>query len=274
MPMELVTELPYDHPYRWDGTRFGGPKLWRPSNIGSSLALWLDAEDSASITLNGSAVSQWNDKSGNGRNATQATAASQPAYSASGLNNKPAVSFDGINDVLLHDAISLKTIYAVAKTTATTTFKSIAGAQATVGTGPEGAYYLQGGNPARTSRFLIKTQNGVYSSDGDIFDSGVPFSLGGVIDSGNNITVYLNGKAGPPSAASGTMGIGQSYVGAAFFSGAITDFWLGEIAEVIVSNNSLTTSERQRIEGYLAWKWKLQANLPSTHPFKNLPPTV
>lgn len=30
---------------------------------------------------------------------------------------------------------------------------------------------------------------------------------------------------------------------------------------------------RQQAEGYLAWKWGLQGNLPSGHPYKNNPPT-
>lgn len=36
----------------------------------------------------------------------------------------------------------------------------------------------------------------------------------------------------------------------------------------------LSTANRQRLEGYLAWKWALEANLPAGHPFKNTPPTV
>lgn len=51
---------------------------WTPAQI--STALWLDAADASTITLNGTTVSQWNDKSGNGRNAVQVTAASQPVY--------------------------------------------------------------------------------------------------------------------------------------------------------------------------------------------------
>ncbi|MFM6251071.1 MAG: hypothetical protein ACKPEQ_18315, partial [Dolichospermum sp.] len=40
-------------------------------------------------------------KSGNGRNAIQATATNQPAYTANGLNGKPVLTFDGINDFLV-----------------------------------------------------------------------------------------------------------------------------------------------------------------------------
>jgi hypothetical protein len=94
MALELVNKLPYDHPYRWDGTAVGGQKLWRPDELGASLALWLDAEDAASITLNGSTVSQWRDKSGNGRHVSQSTASAQPEFAATGLNSKPTLRFN------------------------------------------------------------------------------------------------------------------------------------------------------------------------------------
>lgn len=48
------------------------PKLLRPRSTGfnpksiSGLALWLDASDLSTITLNGSNVSEWRDKSGAG----------------------------------------------------------------------------------------------------------------------------------------------------------------------------------------------------------------
>lgn len=49
----------------------------------SGLALWLDASDASSITLDGSSnVSQWNDKSGNGRHVTQSTALNRPGFTA------------------------------------------------------------------------------------------------------------------------------------------------------------------------------------------------
>jgi len=66
----------------------------------SGLALWLDP--SQGITLNSGAVSQWDDKSGNGNDAAQATAANQPLYKTApdGINSAPALLFDGANDNL------------------------------------------------------------------------------------------------------------------------------------------------------------------------------
>ena len=44
---------------------------------------------------------------------------------------------------------------------------------------------------------------------------------------------------------------------------------VANVYEVIVFNTVLTTTQRQAIEGYLAWKWGLQANLSSTNPYSS-----
>jgi len=77
------------------------PRLLRPLATGFNpknlpdLALWLDGSLSSSVTLNGSTVSQWNDQSGNGRNATQDTAGSQPTFTSNARNGLSALSFGG-----------------------------------------------------------------------------------------------------------------------------------------------------------------------------------
>lgn len=73
------------------------------SPLSLSPALWLDASDSSTITASGSPlkVSQWNDKSGNGRNVTQATATNQPITGAVTQNGLNSVKFE-TNDFLRH----------------------------------------------------------------------------------------------------------------------------------------------------------------------------
>lgn len=41
----------------------------------------------------------------------------------------------------------------------------------------------------------------------------------------------------------------------------------GILCEILVIRANITATQRVQIEGYLAWKWGLQANLPMTHPF-------
>jgi hypothetical protein len=46
----------------------------------------------------------------------------------------------------------------------------------------------------------------------------------------------------------------------------------GTIGEILFLFGTLTTIQRQEVEGYLAWKWGLQANLPASHPFAKVRP--
>jgi hypothetical protein len=52
------------------------------------------------------------------------------------------------------------------------------------------------------------------------------------------------------------------------------DYFAGTINELVVYSTVLTDADRQQIEGYLAWKWGLQARPPATHPFKLAPPIM
>jgi hypothetical protein len=47
----------------------------------------------------------------------------------------------------------------------------------------------------------------------------------------------------------------------------------GSLSEVLVFNISHTDTQRQIVEGYLAWKWGLQSSLPDNHPFKSAAPS-
>lgn len=44
------------------------------------------------------------------------------------------------------------------------------------------------------------------------------------------------------------------------------------VYEVLQYSTSLSTADRQLVEGYLAWKWGLTADLPASHPYKVNPP--
>lgn len=65
-----------------------------PGHFGAAIAL--DARFGFS-QANGSAVSTWEDRTNNNKDASQATAANQPVYTSSGLNGNPVVTFDGAN---------------------------------------------------------------------------------------------------------------------------------------------------------------------------------
>jgi hypothetical protein len=279
--MELVRALPYDHPYRWNGTPVGGVKLWRPTEI--STALWLDAEDASTITLNGSTVSQWNDKSGNGRNATQATAASQPTYTASAINGKPGLTWNGTSMLWLSTgAWSLApsrqfASFAVVNLTSLSvnidSYRRIWESNSTFSQG-----YLGTNSNTTSPNYLsiagISTNTTSPIVPGTL-GAGLVSSVFGTTEVGANANrVYFNGTAGQTltgntgalSTTGITLGIDSNT--------KTTARWCGSMGEIVFVSSDLTVDNRQRLEGYLAWKWGLESNLPSDHPYKNLPPTV
>ena len=48
----------------------------------------------------------------------------------------------------------------------------------------------------------------------------------------------------------------------------------GIIGEVIVVVGVITSDEKAKLEGYLAWKWGLEGDLPIGHTYKSAAPTV
>jgi hypothetical protein len=68
--------------------------------------LWLDASDTSTITESGGAVSQWNDKSGNGYTFTQGTGAAQPKTGTRTKNGLNVLDFDGGDSLISTAAAS------------------------------------------------------------------------------------------------------------------------------------------------------------------------
>lgn len=77
----------------------------------SGMAAWWDGADQASMTIVSDAISQWNDKSGNGNHLSQATSSSRPLIASPSntakLNNVLIPRFDGLDHM---DAASLSLV--------------------------------------------------------------------------------------------------------------------------------------------------------------------
>lgn len=247
--------------------------IWTPAEL--SLALWLDAADASTITLNGSTVSQWDDKSGNGRNATQATATYQPTYSVGVFNGMNALTLDGTDDfVAVNDYTSTNTqTFVVCRTSDVTTRRHVTRKGLSTG-------FLE---------YSLRTENGVLNALSVAASAASASISGATINTsmllghtwdGSEIRAWLNGVSGNATALSGTQfnGTLRTRIGASFASdsdaSAPAQAWIGEIAEFIQLSSAISTSDRQKIEGYLAWKWGLEGSLPASHPYKTRPPTV
>ena len=46
----------------------------------------------------------------------------------------------------------------------------------------------------------------------------------------------------------------------------------GQFGEFLIYNSNMVLADRQKVEGYLAWKWGLQSNLQPSHPYRSNAP--
>ena len=254
--------------------QFDSRNLWTPAQIATSL--WLDANDASTLGLNGTNVSQWNDKSGNLRHATQTTAANQPGYNSTTLNNKPGVTFDGTLKFL--STVAISNIIITNSYSAFTVGRATS-ASSNSNNGFENSGFW-GDNGGYISNYFRGTSNliGAYNWDGnnDVATQSYTFGtnvISGVELSGGNIRLRQNGgteastASGNTQATTGVLRIGKVFVDA-------QPNFAGVISEVIFCRGHLSTTNRQLVEGYLAWKWELAAFLPNDHPYKNAAPTL
>ena len=88
--------------------------------------------------------------------------------------------------------------------------------------------------------------------------------------SNDNVTFSLYGGSLSASGSIPTWGGGLvTYLAEAGAGGALFN---GTIHEMIGVSATLGTNDIQRVEGYLAWKWGLNGNLPTTHPYYKIKP--
>ena len=249
---------------------------WTPAQITTSL--WLDAADTATITFNSNTVSQWNDKSGNGRNASQGTALQQPTYTSNSQNGYGIISFDGSSDNLDISSTTLITsgnsnfgVFVAYKPKTATGYGSIlanysaGNFELLFGSQTVAAYIAPWGLYNNASLDLDSDN---YTQNANTFISCVRTS--------GSVVGYTNGTTKNTVANTQSVYTGAN-TASVWTLGANTDN--GELAlmnlyELIVINGTVSTDTRQKTEGYLAWKWGLQANLPNDHPYKTAAPTI
>lgn len=251
-------------------------RRWTPAELGT-LSLWLDADDGATITID-TGVSQWDDKSGNARHATQTTSGAQPSWVTAAQNGLAVVRFAAANSqfLTLGDTLDLGT--ASLNVAAVVTTGSSGGAQSFLTKDRAGATtngmwrceadeaaYFQSPNTVQTARTTATTGWRVYAWQVLDRTSGVQWWRDG--------TSQATNTTGSPDTTNYNNTI-PTYVGARQGSGGvgINQAITGDIGEIIASLAAWTTSDREKVEGYLAWKWGLTNRLPVGHPYKNIQP--
>jgi hypothetical protein len=248
------------------------PSRWTPANL--TTALWLDAEDNATVFSDAgttqavagtSTVQQWNDKSGNARNISQSTAGLRPSYTSAGLNGKNILTFTSKTMRSALDALSLPTlaVFAVASNSAVNTALFGIPQAATTHTTPFFRFLVY-----RAAVQVDIRINGVQAAGGTFGSVSSIYSL----DS-SNAEARVNGAV-QVTGTSATLTYPNSVPFILGGNAADGERMTGIFAEVVAVSSAPSTDTRERIEGYLAHKWGLTAGLPGGHPYKTTAPTA
>jgi hypothetical protein len=214
------------------------------------LKLWLDASDpnnDGAMPVDGTALSAWKDKSGNGFNITQSTGANQPVFVKSPTVggepfNRPIIRFDGINDVMVTSTTFMPlftnaiTVFIVSNVTTvqansilsannfTISLPNISNQIAwTMGAASVSPAWNAGANAYYVWTFKASpAEMAIYRNHGDI---------------------RISDPQTPLIASSTALSIGGSYK--------------GDIAEILIYNTTLSDDEREFVEKYLNRKYGL-----------------
>jgi beta-glucanase (GH16 family) len=235
----------------------GASTPWTPSNL--TVAAWFDAADSNTVTVVSGAVSQWNDKSGNGRNATNSTPANRPQYVSGALNGLPTVDFDGTSDVLGvgGSGFGVWSFFVVFNAEdANNSFLNWSWVFGSKGSPDVPVLYAGQGSAGVGSQLPTKTAPASNIGLNGTVIGGSSVSLGTITNF--HLLDNVAGSASP-SRTNWKIGNGDGY-------------WNGKIAELIAISNAVTVADRQSVQGYLANKWGLTSNLPTNHPYKSVAP--
>ena len=249
--------------------------LWTPAVLRP--ALWLDAADLSTITI-ATGVSEWRDKSGNGRHASQATASLQPSLISSTPNGLNAILFDGSDDWMGTAAGSYAAPqYFVAfrsriASTGFNTFPCLYSARTApnssrvgasditsiIGWSLNGNAWQNANGDATRAQFSGRDVSSLVNWND--FNTGVApttaFDAWTIID--NEIS----------NAASGS----KQFCLAADTFVTSARCWNLEFGEFIILDSAASVSVRTRVVGYLSWKWGIR--LAADHPFANRPPLI
>lgn len=216
---------------------------WTPNELSGSILAWWDA--GAGITVTGAGVSSWVDRK-KGYTLVQATDGARPAYSATGFNGSPGLTFDGAADYLSMESQPFGSddgnfeVWAVLQNDAA---GATTGNKFAVTIGAPSA----SGNMVRNTNNVMRSTTGVASAEAT-----GPFASRHVVRSifkTGQISVAVDGGTAVTTAVDPAIGSTRTRVGSNI-SDAAAAFWLGKVRDVIVTS-LLSADDAAQLSAYL-----------------------
>ncbi len=259
-------------------TAIAGLQAWYDASDASTL---YDATSGGSLVAADGAVARWEDKSGNGRHATQSTPGFRPVRKTAQQNGLGALEFTGSSSQrlavsgsastlnFLHS--SAYTLFVVTKVGTTSTpnvLNPIVSTMSTFSGLPGMALYHDDRSAIprsnRLGHSVNKDSEGAhisYVSDDSFFTAG---AFGVMTATGNLTSGTAAGKStlyntasvsASPASSTGSPSAASSQ--SDFTIGALSEqfFLTGQFAEIVIYNSVLSSTDRDMVRAYLKTKW-------------------
>ena len=231
----------------------------------SGLAFWYDAIDASTVTLNAGNVSEWRDKSGNGRHASQVTAASQPQYTSAGPFSSAVVCPSADRTMSIGGAVSLCrnaqgiTLIAVHRPTVIPATQALLffsrGDSATAARAVIGCGITTFGLEVGGRRLDANSYQQVNSTAA----ANTAYVHVGVMNYASaSLSLFVNGTLTASSSSFQTAGNSEdtnSLAVSLFTNGSGGAFYQGAIAEVMAYTRAISSAEVSALSRYLGAKW-------------------
>lgn len=222
-----------------------------PAGVGNSGSnrLWLRAD--TALVQSGGVVSQWNDISGNGLALSQATVPDRPTLVTGVMNGKPVIRFDGTSDYLSTsynaqlNAVSHSVLIVARVTGGAGTSRYVLGSTDSAA----GLGYGLRVNPSNNWEYRTGSFGGF-----DAYNAGASVLNQGEIFTGYALNFFRNGNFIASGSNFGQNSSKPFYLGR---KDQLPDYFTGDIAEVIVYNFELSSSQRVLVENYLSSRYNI-----------------
>ena len=216
--------------------------------VKQGLVGWWDAADDSTVTLSGSNVTQWRDKSNSGYHMSPKSTG--PTRSNT-LNSKSILYFTNTQEIgttSLNLSSSSNTVFALTKKNNTSTGRILT-ADSSVGNN-----WLLGHHSAYYNEYYAE---GWVASNTTLEDGNTWKIYVGTWDKDSDIaSIHSNGSTITPDNVNGASA-GPNTLGINWVSSQMSD---ANVAEVIVFNRALSSDERTKVNNYLQNKWNIEVS--------------
>jgi uncharacterized repeat protein (TIGR02543 family) len=241
---------------------------WTPADATTSLTAWYDASDSNNVTTSGTTVTSWNDSSVNGYHLNE-VGSSGTIYDGSQIN--------GLNVINLSSTFSELYRSGIPDIDVTQLAVISVGMPKAAGDSPNlGSVYSTDGSDKLALRLGNNDTSGKINMGLKLDGTNTGMSTGNSIEIRDDVPVmlaaYYDGFNGVSRVNGGALSVTVDVADGKTFT--INEIQIGRDSntprnyhgEMIVLNTS-DSATIQKVEGYLAWKWGMQAKLPAAHPY-------